>query len=113
MWASHGGGLRLKEFKLSEQFVYYEGDGYLIIASLDPKDDLFLKISGPASRVVPLIERGMDYESIASHLQASFKSLDRKLIDANLPKVLDYLVECGMVHVSRGTRRRNAPTELR
>ena len=103
----------LKEFKLSDQFVYYEGKDYLILASLDPEDDLFLKISGPASQVVPLIERGMGYEAIASRLLASFKVLNRKIVDANLPKMLDYLVECGIAHVSQASRRRNAPAELR
>ena len=99
----------MKEFKLSEQFVYYEASDHLILASLDPEDDFFLKISGPALRVIPLVERGATYEGIATRLLAEFEVLDRKIVDANLPKMLDYLVDNSMVLASTGRKRASSP----
>ena len=84
-------------YRLDDEFIYHQGKSDLILASLDPEDDHFLKISGPAATVVPLMEKGATYGEIAKGLLKKHPNLTKKLIDRNLPKMLKYLLENKMI----------------
>ena len=90
-------------YTVSDNYVYHstKGDGEsggTILASLDVEDDFFLKITGPAADVVPLMgeaqeDGGISYDSIASTLLKSHPVLTEEIVHRNLPKMLDYLVD--------------------
>ena len=83
-------------FKLSKDYAYHRGEKDVVVASLLLEDDFFLKISGPASDVIPLLEREITYEDIVEYLLKNHSVLSREIIDNNLPKMLKYLTDTGI-----------------
>ena len=91
-------------FKLTKDYAYHQGDQDVVLASLALNDDFFLKISGPASDVIPLLEQEVSYEEISTYLLKKHSTLSPQIIENNLPKMLKYLADCEIIVKSKRTK---------